>query len=81
MARNGRRRPPRPRIEILSATSSDSEAAAIVAALEQFLVDTTPPQAAGPATSPWQSAALREAVAARQLPARTWGTAASWRAG
>jgi hypothetical protein len=80
VATNGKRRPPRPRIEILSATSSKSEAAAIVAALEQFLVDTAPaPEPSGPPGNPWQGAALAEAVAARQIAARSWGAAPSWR--
>ena len=76
MSANGKRRPPRPRIEIASATASASEAAAIAAALEQFLADTAPPPASTPATSRWQAAALREGVAARQLdPGRGWGHA------
>ena len=44
-----------------------AEAAAIVAAIEQFLADTAPAPAAGPAQSPWQRAALEEGIAARQL--------------
>ena len=61
MATNGRRRPPRPRIEIVSTTASESEAAAIVAALEQFLADTAPaPDPAGPQVSAWQRAALED---------------------
>jgi hypothetical protein len=80
VATNGKRRPPRPRIEIVSTTASGSEAAAIVAALEQFLADTAPaPEPGGPPARPWQEAALREGVAARQLPARSWGAVASWR--
>jgi hypothetical protein len=60
--------------------ASESEAVAIVAALEQFLVDTAPtPEPPAAPASPWQGAALREAVAARQLSARSWGTAATWR--
>lgn len=76
MSRNGERRPPRPRIEIVSATSG-SEAAAIVAALEQFLADTAPPVAsAAPAESRWLRAALEEGVAARQVSGSRWGGAA-----
>lgn len=72
---NGRRRPPRPRIEVVSATASESEAAAIVAALEQFLVDTAPPPRSGQAASPWQRAALEEGISARQVSAAVWGQA------
>lgn len=74
MATNGRRRPPRPRIELVSPAASDSEAAAIVAALEQFLADTAPaPDAAGPEISRWQRAALDDGVSARRLGGRAWG--------
>ncbi len=60
MSGNGKQSPPRPRIEIQAAASPE-EAAAIAAAIEQFLRDTAPaPQAAGPSESPWLRAALRE---------------------
>ena len=74
MSGNGRRRPPRPRIELVSATASDGEAAAIVAALEQFLIDTAPPPGAdAPAQSAWQRAALEEGISARQVSGFAWG--------
>ena len=82
MASNGKRRPPRPRIEIVSTGASQSEAAAIVAALEQFLADTAPaPQPGSAPSSGWQAAALSEAVAARQLGARGWGSPPAWGSG
>jgi hypothetical protein len=63
MGRNGERRPPRPRIELVTEPASDQEAAAIVAALERFLADTAPaPGEARTGQSPWQRAALREGV-------------------
>jgi hypothetical protein len=69
---NGKRTPPRPRIELVSAGASKAEAAAVVAALEQFLADTAP--AAGrPGQSPWQRAALEEGIAARQVSGYAWG--------
>jgi hypothetical protein len=74
MPTNGTRRPPRPQIELVTKTASETEAAAIVAALEQFLTETAPtPPVAGPVQSPWQRAALREAISARTEhgPART----------
>ena len=62
MTSNGKQSPPRPRIEIQAAASPE-EAAAIAAAIEQFLRDTAPaPQPAGPTESPWLRAALREGV-------------------
>ncbi len=50
-ATNGNRKPPRPRIELISPAASAGEAAAIVAALEQFLADTAPAPDAGGADS------------------------------
>jgi hypothetical protein len=74
VATNGRRRPPRPKIEIVSTTASESEAAAIVAALEQFLADTAPaPARDRPRMSAWQRAALEDGVSARQVTAAVWG--------
>jgi hypothetical protein len=62
VTRNGRQRPARPRIEI-GGSASPEEAAAIAAAIEQFLRDTAPaPDPPGPARSPWLTAALREGV-------------------
>jgi hypothetical protein len=64
---NGNRRPPRPRIEVISPTPSDAEAAAIAAAVEQFLAETAPaPASAGPPRNAWQRAALLEGVRAKQ---------------
>lgn len=76
---NGSRRPPRPRIELVSGGASDAEAAAIVAALEHFLVDTAPPPLARPASRPWQRAALEEGIAARQVSGYAWGQAPAGR--
>jgi hypothetical protein len=73
-ATNGKRKPPRPRIELVSGSASGTEAAAIVAALEQFLADTAPtPGTAGAEQSPWQRAALEEGIAARQVSGYAWG--------
>ena len=74
MSTNGRRRPPRPRIELVSGGASASEAAAIVAALEQFLADAArDADVEAPAQSPWQRAALEEGITARQLSGSAWG--------
>ncbi|MGI8804552.1 MAG: hypothetical protein ACR2IN_02445 [Thermoleophilaceae bacterium] len=45
MTRNGRHAPSRPRLEMRQAAASPEEAAAIAAAIEQFLRDTAPPPA------------------------------------
>ena len=74
MSRNGDRHPPRPRIELITPAASDSEAAAIVAALEQFLADTAPsPEPGRPQITPWQRAALEEGISARQVSGTVWG--------
>jgi hypothetical protein len=71
VTRNGDRHPPRPRIELVGSNASPEEAAAIVAALEQFLAETAPaPTRVEP--SRWQQAALREGVA-RDPGGRGWG--------
>jgi hypothetical protein len=44
VSRNGKQRPARPRIEVRQAASPE-EAAAIAAAIEQFMRDTAPPPA------------------------------------
>ena len=70
--RNGKGNPPRPRIEVQSASASPDEAAAIAAALERFLWETAPaPQPAE--VNRWQRAALREAVEARAQLGGGWG--------
>jgi hypothetical protein len=69
--RNGKQSPPRPQIQIQSATASPDEAAAIAAALERFLWETSPPPQAAP-RSRWQEAALREGVEARSQLGGGW---------
>ena len=64
MGTNGDQHPPRPRIEIAQAAASPEEAAAIAAALEQFLRDTTPAPAPRPRIEIAQSAASPEEAAA-----------------
>jgi hypothetical protein len=53
----------RPRLELHGSPASPEEAAALMAAVEQFLRDTAPPPApAEPAPSPWIRTARLEAV-------------------
>ena len=53
----------RPRLELKGSSATPEEAAAVIAAVEQFLRDTAPPPAEEPAKpSPWVMAARREAV-------------------
>jgi hypothetical protein len=77
MGRNGKRQPPRPKIEIHAPGASEDEAAAIAAALEQFLAETAPPAAATKPNS-WQRAALYEGVGAREGAVDAWGDERPW---
>jgi hypothetical protein len=52
----------RPRLELRGSSATPEEAAAVIAAVEQFLRDTAPPPADGPEPSPWIRAARLEAV-------------------
>jgi hypothetical protein len=63
MGRNGSHHPPRPRIELGTGAATPEEAAAIAAAIEQFLRDTAPARAPERHTiNPWLRAALYEGV-------------------
>ena len=73
MSRNGRQSPPRPRIELRHpAAATPEEAAAIAAAIEQFLRDTASPPAQPAPTSAWQRAALREGIGIDALGPTPW---------
>jgi hypothetical protein len=53
----------RPKIEIVQTSASPEEAAAVAAAIEQFMRATAPPAApAEPPMNPWVRAALLEGV-------------------
>jgi hypothetical protein len=68
MATNGKRRPPRPRIEMLTPAASPQEAAAVTAAIEQFLAETAPaPKPEAERISPWLWAGLQEGVRRAEL--------------
>jgi hypothetical protein len=76
MGRNGKHAPPRPRIEMRQTAASPEEAAAVVAAIEQFLRDTAPAPAAGRATmSPWLRAGLYENVGLHPDERSPWSPA------
>ena len=79
MARNGRNRPRRPRIEIAQSAASPEEAAAIAAAIEQFLHDTAPPPArAETRVNPWMRAGLFEGVGRAAGDPSPWGEPDPW---
>jgi hypothetical protein len=59
----------RPRLELRGSSATPEEAAAVIAAVEQFLRDTAPPVAGEPdRPSPWVRAARLEAVDRDPLP-------------
>ena len=72
MARNGKQRPPRPRIEIQATAATPEEGAAIAAALERFLWETAPDPQPAP-QSRWQEAALSEGVKVHSGLGGGWG--------
>jgi hypothetical protein len=85
MSRNGDRHPARPSIELSgglkagAAAPSPEEAAAIAAAIEQFMRDTAPaPVAGGPPVAPWARAALLEGTGHHAPPQSPWGDAVGW---
>ena len=79
MSRNGKHNPPRPRIEVRQSAASEDEAAAIAAAIEQFLRDTAPPPApVGPSVNPWLRAALFESVGGDPAGPGPWGDPEPW---
>ena len=79
MSRNGKHAPPRPRIELRQSAASPEEAAAIAAAIEQFLRDTAPAPAAGPEpVDPWLRAALFEGVGRDPDAPSPWGDPHPW---
>ena len=75
MSANGKQTPLRPRIEIEQSSASPEEAAAIAAAIENFLRDTAPaPSAAtGPTMSPWLEAGLLESTGREPSAGAPWG--------
>lgn len=69
----------RPELRIVAPAASPEEAAAVVAAVEQFLRATAPPAvAAGPRHSPWQRAALLEGVGREPGEPTPWGDPSPW---
>lgn len=76
--RNGRHKPARPRIEVRQAAASPEQAAAIAAAIEQFLRDTAPAASGAPARAPWARAALLESAGHGSRSPSPWGERVPW---
>jgi hypothetical protein len=69
----------RPKLEIVAPRASAEEAAAVVAALEQFMRDTAPPSAPiTPPRDPWQRTALLEGVGRETDEPSPWGDPDPW---
>ena len=78
MGRNGKHSPTRPRIEVRQPASPE-EAAAIAAAIEQFMRDTAPPPEAGRRRmSPWLRAGLFAGTGRDAAASSPWGDAERW---
>ena len=80
MARNGKHRPSRPRIEIRQAAASPAEAAAIAAGIEAFLRDTAPVPSARPGErrEGWGRRAFLEHARADPESSSAWGEGEPW---
>ena len=78
MGRNGKQSPARPRIEVRQPASPE-EAAAIAAAIEQFMRDTAPPPAPPEARmNPWLRAGLFAGTGRDPAGSSAWGDAERW---
>jgi hypothetical protein len=70
----------RPKLTLLGHSASPEEAAAVIAAIEQFMRDTAPPPA--PAAEPpsgWLRAARLESVGREPDSPSPWGDPVPWR--
>ena len=59
-------------------SASPAEAAAITAAVEQFIAETTPEAPAAETVSPWQRAALLKGVGAKEAVQESKGKGSAW---
>jgi hypothetical protein len=78
VSRNGKQQPARPRIELRPDNASPEEAAAIAAAIEQFLRDTAPPPEPGREIAPWTRAGLFEGAGLDHPVPASWGDPERW---
>ena len=63
----------RPQLSIIAPGASPEEAAAVAAAIEQFMRATVPPRATAPPAPPrWQQVALHEGVAREPVLPPPW---------
>jgi hypothetical protein len=70
----------RPQLTLIAPSASPEEAAAVVAAVERFMRDTTPPPAPREApVNPWLRAARLEATGREPDAPSPWGDPHPWR--
>lgn len=62
----------------ITGTPDREQAAAIAAAVERFVAETTPAAPTGPQMSGWQRTSLREGIAAGSMPVDPWGEPRGW---
>lgn len=70
----------RPNLQIVAPGASEAEAAAVIAALEQFMRDTAPPPPApaGPRMSAWERTGLLEGTNRDEDGLSAWGDGQPW---
>ena len=69
----------RPRLTLQGSSATPEEAAAVIAAVEQFLRDTVPPAVAAPSgPDPWTRASLLEGVGREPDEPSPWGHGHPW---
>jgi hypothetical protein len=79
VTRNGKHHPPRPRIEVRQSSATPEEAAAIAAAIEQFLRDTAPsPAPPARRLDSWTRAGLFEGAGFEPSDRSPWGDPEPW---
>ena len=71
----------RPRLELHGRSASPEEAAAVIAAIEQFLRDTAPPPARGPTAPPARGSSAARLEGVERAPAASRGSGVTGRHG
>lgn len=78
MSTNGKRKPPRPKLQVIQPAANPQQAAAITAALQQFLIETTPVAQPSETLNAWQRQALLESTGETAGGLNPWGDTSPW---
>jgi hypothetical protein len=78
VGRNGRHTPPRPSIEVRESSATPEEAAAIAAAIQQFLRDTAPAPTPPRGPGRWARTGLFENAGLADEALGPWGDPEPW---